>query len=71
MKQYIAQFLADFVDIVLDQCIAEFIGLLDGIGTEALVGLFLVPRTIGPQRIKYVEKAPESLHFFFFCVHKP
>jgi hypothetical protein len=69
VQQHIAQLLADVVDIVLDQGIAELIGLLDGIRPEALVGLLLVPRTIGPQRVKHVEKTTESLHFFFFCMH--
>ena len=70
MEQHITQLLADIGYVVLDQSIAEFIGLFDGIGTKALVGLFLVPRTICPQCIQDIEKSTKSLHFFLFCVHK-
>ena len=36
------------MNIVFDERIAKFIGLLDGIWAQTLVRLLLVPRTIGP-----------------------
>ena len=71
MQQHVAKFLADLMDIVPDEGIAELVSLLDGIWAQTFIGLLLVPRAIGSQRIEDIQKAPESLHFFFFCMHKP
>ena len=47
MQQHVTQFLADVMEIILDEGIAELVCLLDSIGSQTLVRLFLVPRTIG------------------------
>ena len=47
MEQHIAQLLTDIVNVVLDQGVAELVSLFYRIGSQTLVRLFLVPRTIG------------------------
>ena len=69
VQQDVAQFLTDIMDIVLDQRIAELVGLFYRIWSEALVGLLPVPGAIRPQCVEHIKKTPESLHFFFFRVH--
>ena len=69
VQQHVTQLLADVVDIVLDQGVAELVGLFDRIGSQTLVRLFLVPRTVRPQRVEHVQETTESLHFFLFCMH--
>ena len=69
VQQNVAQFLTDFVFIVLYEGISQLEGLLDCVRTQTLVGLLSVPRTILPERVQNIEIAPESRHFFFFCVH--
>ena len=70
MEQHITQLFTNIGYVVLDQGIAELIRLFDGIGAKALIGLFLIPRTICSQCIQDIEKSTKSLHFFLFCVHK-
>ena len=48
MQKHVAQFLAYIRHIVLHQSVGKFECLLDGVGPQTLVGLFLVPRTILP-----------------------
>ena len=69
VEQHIAQFLAYFVLLVLHQGIAKFECFFYGIGTQALVGLLFVPRTILAKCVQHIEISAKSGHFFFFCVH--
>ena len=69
MQQHISQFLADVVGVVAKQCIAQFKGLLDCIGTQALVGLLVVPRTFLAQFVEHIQQTAKRLHFFFFRMH--
>ena len=45
VQQDITQFFADLLHITLDKCIGKFEGLLYRVGSQALVGLFSIPRT--------------------------
>ena len=69
MKQYIAQFLADVLLVVLHQGITQFIRLFYGIRPQALVGLLTVPRTFLTEFIQYIQEASECFHLFFSGMH--
>ena len=68
MKQYVSQFFADFLLVVAHQGVTKFISLFNGVGTQAFIGLLLVPGTFHPQFVEYIEEAAESLHLFFSCM---
>ena len=46
VQQNVAQFFANFVVVLLDESVAEFIDFFNGVGTQALVGLLPVPGTL-------------------------
>ena len=69
VQEQISQFLADFVMVILENGIAEFISLLYGLRTQALVGLLAVPRAFNAEFVEYVQKPSESFQFLFPCIH--
>ena len=69
VQEQISQFLADFVMVILKNGIAEFISLLYGLRTQALVGLLAVPRAFHPEFVEYVQKPSECFQFLFSCIH--
>ena len=69
VQEQISQFLADFVMVILENGIAEFISLLYGLRTQALVGLLAIPRAFHPKFVEYVQKPSESFQFLFSCIH--
>ncbi len=69
MEQKIAQFFFYFIIVVAENGFYQLIGLFNGVGPQALVGLYPVPRAFLPQFIHYVEQPPESLHFLYSGVH--
>ena len=60
VEEDVAELLADVILVVLDDGIGQLIGLLDGVRTQALVGLLTVPRTFLAKIIHDVEQTPES-----------
>ena len=48
VQQHVSQLLADIMQIIFDQRIAEFVCFLYRIGTQAFVGLLSIPRAIRP-----------------------
>jgi len=61
VQQQIAQFFFDFFVIVVEDGLAEFVGFLDGVGTQAFVGLNAVPRAFHTQLVHNIEQSSESL----------
>ncbi len=69
MKQYVSQFFADFLLVVAHQGVTKFISLFNGVGTQAFIGLLLVPGTFHPQFVEYIEEAAEaSICSFLVCM---
>ena len=68
VQQHVAQFFAYGIVILVHDGVGEFHGLLDGVGTQALVGLLAVPRALHAQLVKDVEQASESLQFLLSAV---
>ena len=69
MQQHIAQFFADLFVVTAHQGVAKFIHFFDRIGTETLIRLLFVPRTLFSQLFKYVQHSIERLEFFLSTVH--
>ena len=65
----VAQFLANLLWLVLHQRVAEFIYFLDGVGAQAFVGLFPVPRAFLSESVEHVEQPTKCRQFFFFRMH--
>lgn len=55
VEQNIAQFLADIFFVALHQGIAEFVSFFNRVGTQALVGLLAIPRTLNAELVEHVE----------------
>ena len=64
MEQYIAKLLFDIGIIFGEECVAEFVHLLDCIRPQRLVCLHPVPRTFETKLVEHVDYTPESLDFF-------
>ena len=69
VQQHVAQLLADFLLVITNQSVAQLIGLLDGVRTQALVRLLTVPRTLGTQAVHHIEQTAERRHLFISCMH--
>ena len=65
VHEYVAQFLADVLTVVFHQCVAQLKHLFDGVGPQALVGLFPVPGTFHTQTVEHIEEPSERFYFFF------
>ena len=65
----IAQLLANVFLIVVQKRITKFVNLFYRIGSEALIGLLSVPRTLFSQSLLDIEQTTKSRHLFFFRVH--
>ena len=68
VQQHVAQFLADFIVVLAHDSIGKFHGFLDGVGTQALVGLFAVPRALHAQLVQNVEQSAKGLQFLLSAV---
>ena len=77
VEKDVAEFLADVAVVLAEQGVAEFVDFLDGVGTEALVGLLAVPRALDAEPVENVEQAAEGVellltgvgHWLKFVVH--
>ena len=65
MKQHVTQFLFNVQRVVLHQRVTQFVGLLNGVGTQALISLLAVPGALLAQVIQHIQQAPESCHLLF------
>lgn len=54
MQEDIPEFLLNLLGLSPEEGIGEFIDLLDGIRTKALVGLLPIPRALDTQALQYV-----------------
>ena len=70
MQQHVAQFLGNLVLIAFDDGARQFVGLLDGILSQALEGLLPVPRTLLPKFVHDRQQPIKRLQLFLSCMHK-
>ena len=68
VQQHVAQLFLGRLVVVANEGIAQFIGLFYGIGTQAFVGLFVVPGAFLAQNVEYVDQSTECFGLFFFGV---
>ena len=68
MKEHIAEFLADFGIVGIDQSLAKLIYLLYGVGAQRLIGLLGVPWAFHAQSVEYINEPAEGLHLLLTCV---
>ena len=61
VQQHVAEFLADVGGVIVEEGLAEFVGLLDGVGAQGFVGLFRVPGAFYPQDVEGVDYSAERL----------
>ena len=64
VQQHVAQLLADVAFVVAHQGVAQFVGLFDGVGAQALVGLFAIPGAFLAELVEDVKEASEGFHLF-------
>ena len=64
VEENITQFFANVQLVILQKGFAQFISFLNCVGTQRLICLFSVPRTLFAEVVHHVEQTPESLHFF-------
>src|SRR5690606_5115541 len=69
MKQYIPKFLFDFLQIIIQNSVPQFVGFLYGQMTKTLHGLFFVPRTLRSQFIHNSEQTIKGLELGFPRIH--
>ena len=69
VHQYVAQFFANIIHVVLGQSVAQFVCFFYRIRAQALEGLFLIPRTFLSQIVQHIKQSPKGLHLFFFRMH--
>ena len=60
MEEHIAELLADFGIILADEGVAELVDLLDGVGTQRLVGLRGIPGALHTQGVEYIHYPRDS-----------
>ena len=54
MQQHVAQFLAYIGQVIVQQGVTQFVCLFDGVWSERLKCLLLVPRAFGSQLVQYI-----------------
>ena len=55
VEQHVAQLLTYFITVVLQNRITQLERLFDGVWSQALVGLFAIPRALHPQPVHHIQ----------------
>ena len=66
VEQQVAQLLLDALHVVVENCIGQFVGLLNRVAPQRIECLFAVPRAFTAQGVHHLQQPGRGLQTFVF-----